>query len=190
MALTASQNEQVDEIGVEHIAGLYRYAMAVSRSPAEAEDLVQETYVRALQAAKRLKPDSNIKSWLFTILRNLWLNRLRMRRGRPQLIQIEGTEWEGESIVEPAKDSLDLYVSKVQAEQVKAAIQDLHIEFREVILLREYEDLSYQEISQVLGCPVGTVTSRLARARAKLRELLTVRLSMTKSCKKAGNRGL
>jgi RNA polymerase sigma-70 factor (ECF subfamily) len=81
-----------------------------------------------------------------------------------------------DSIVEPSKDSHDLYVSKLEAEQVRTAIQELPAEFREIILLREYEDLSYQEIASVLGCPVGTVMSRLGRARAKLRRLLAATL--------------
>jgi RNA polymerase sigma-70 factor, ECF subfamily len=79
------------------------------------------------------------------------------------------------SVIDTFKDSLDLYIGKVEAEQMQAAIQNLPIESREVILLREYEYLSYAEIAEVLVCPVGTVMSRLARARAKLRETLSVR---------------
>jgi RNA polymerase sigma-70 factor (ECF subfamily) len=76
--------------------------------------------------------------------------------------------------VEPSMDSHDLYVNNVEAEQVRAAIQKLPVDFREIILLREHEDLSYQEIANVMDCPVGTVMSRLARARARLRELLSI----------------
>jgi RNA polymerase sigma-70 factor, ECF subfamily len=79
-------------------------------------------------------------------------------------------------LVKPSKDSYDVYVSKVETEQVRAAIQELSIEFREIILLREYEELSYQEIADILGCPIGTVMSRLARGRAKLRASLASRL--------------
>jgi RNA polymerase sigma-70 factor (ECF subfamily) len=89
------------------------------------------------------------------------------------MVEIEAGDGATKSIVEPSKDSYDLYVSKTEAEQVRRAIQELPVEFREIILLREYEDLSYQEIASVLGCPLGTVMSRLARARAKLRTLLT-----------------
>ena len=124
----------------------------------------------------RLRTDSNTKGWLFTILRNVWLNQLRKWRNGPQMIEIEGDDGVANSIVEPSKDSHDLYVSKVEAEQVRAAIKELPAEFREVILLREYEDLSYQEIANVLDCPVGTVMSRLGRARAKLRVLLSTTL--------------
>jgi RNA polymerase sigma-70 factor (ECF subfamily) len=159
---------QADTIDIEYLDGLYSYALVITRNHAEAEDLVQETYVRAMQAMERLRAGSNIKGWLFTILKNIWLNQLRKRRNGPQMIEIE--VWD--DVVEPSKDSHDLYVSKMEAEQVRAAIRELPVEFREIILLRGFEDLSYQEIAKVLDCPVGTVMSRLGRARAKLRILL------------------
>ena len=165
---------RTDATGIECIDGLYGYAMALTRNHAQAEDLVQETYVRAMQAMERLRAGSNIKGWLFTILKNIWLNQLRKRRNGPQMIEIEA--WD--DVVEPSKDSHDLYVSKMEAEQVRAAIRELPVEFREIILLREYEDLSYQEIANLLGCPVGTVMSRLGRARAKLRTLLAATLGI------------
>ena len=92
------------------------------------------------------------------------------------MIEMEGDDGVANSIVEPSKDSHDLYVSKLEAEQVRAAIEELPADFREIVLLREYEDLSYQEIASVLDCPVGTVMSRLGRARAKLRVLLSTTL--------------
>ena len=106
------------DAGIEHLDGLYSYAMVLSRNHAEAEDLVQETYVRAIQAMKRLRADSNMKSWLFTILRNIWFNQLRKRRNGPQMIEIEVGDGVSNSIAEPSKNSHDLYVSKVEAEQV------------------------------------------------------------------------
>jgi RNA polymerase sigma-70 factor (ECF subfamily) len=164
---------QADATVIDHLDGLYGYALILTRNHTEAEDLVQETYVRAIPAMGRLRADSNTKGWLFTILRNIWLNQLRKRRNGPQMIEIEVGDGVADSIVEPSKDSHELYVSKLEAEQVRAAIQELPMDFREIILLREYEDLSYQEIASVLDCPVGTVMSRLGRARAKLRVLLS-----------------
>ncbi|HEY4051722.1 MAG TPA: sigma-70 family RNA polymerase sigma factor [Acidobacteriaceae bacterium] len=164
---------RADAIGVEYLNGLYSYALVLTRNQAEAEDLVQETYVRALQAMGRLRPDSNIKGWLFTILRNIWRNQLRKWRNTPQMVEIELGDGVAHSVVEPSKDSYDLYVSKLEAERVRAAIQELPLQFREIILLREFEDLSYQQIASVLDCPVGTVMSRLGRARARLRPLLS-----------------
>jgi RNA polymerase sigma-70 factor (ECF subfamily) len=116
-----------------------------------------------------------MKGWLFTILRNIWLNELRRWRNGPQLFAID-LENGADNVVEPSRDPQDLCVSKMESEQVRAAIQELPVEFREIIVLREYEELSYQDIASVLDCPVGTVMSRLARARAKLRASLSARL--------------
>src|SRR5258707_6209056 len=173
MSWSHDRTGKADTTGIEHLDGLYSYARVLTRNHAEAEDLVQETYVRAIQAMGRLRAGSNMKSWLFTILRNIWFNQLRKRRHAPQMIEIEVEDGVANTIAEPSKDSHELYVSKMEAEQVRAAIQELPVEFREIILLREYEDLSYQEIASVLDCPVGTVMSRLGRARAKLRALLS-----------------
>ena len=158
--------------GVEYLDGLYSYAMILTRNHAEAEDLVQETYVRAIPAVGRLRVDSNTKRWLCTILRNIWLNQLRKSRNRPQIVEIDAQNGCVNSVVDPSKNSHDVYVSNRETNQVRAAIQELPVEFREIILLREYEDLSYQEIASVLDCPIGTVMSRLARARKTLRTLL------------------
>jgi RNA polymerase sigma-70 factor (ECF subfamily) len=153
--------------------GLYGYAMVLSRDRTEAEDLVQETCVRAIQAIENLRPDGNVKSWLFTILRNIWLNQLRQQRTAPKMVELDVDESTAEIAVEPSKDPHALYVSKVEREQVREAIQQLSAEFREIIVLREYGELSYQELASVLGCPAGTVMSRLGRARSKLRLLLS-----------------
>ena len=151
---------------------LYPYAMVLARNPAEAEDLVQETYVRALKSMGSLREDNNVKSWLFTILRNIWLNQLRRRRAGPEIAEMDSNENVANLAVDTRQDPHALYVSKVEREQVREAIEQLPLEFREIILLREYEELSYQEIATLLQCPMGTVMSRLARARSRLRDLL------------------
>jgi RNA polymerase sigma-70 factor (ECF subfamily) len=89
------------------------------------------------------------------------------------MMEIEDENGVAEWIAEPSPDAHDQYVSNMEREQVRAAIQKLPTQFREIILLREYEELSYQEIADVLDCPVGTVMSRLGRARKKLHTLLT-----------------
>jgi RNA polymerase sigma-70 factor (ECF subfamily) len=167
-----------DTAGIEHINGLFSYALVLTCNRSEAEELVQETYVRAIGAMRRLRPDSNIKSWMFTILRNVWLNQLRQRRTTPNLINIDTDESTANIAVETSKDPYESYASKVESEQVRRAIQQLPVDFREIILLREYEELSYQEIANVLGCPEGTVMSRLWRARSKLRTLLAPALEI------------
>ena len=156
----------------EYLDGLYSYAVVLTRNPTEAEDLVQETCLRALRAMERLKPESNIKSWLFTILRNIWLNQLRQRKTAPDKFELDADEQVANRAVDSSRDPHAAYVSDLEGEQVRDAIKRLPLEFREIILLREYEELSYEEIAAMLQCPVGTVMSRLARARSKLRDLL------------------
>jgi RNA polymerase sigma-70 factor (ECF subfamily) len=158
----------------DYLDGLYSYAFVLSRSRTEAEDLVQETCLRALRAMQRLRPDSNVKSWLFTILRNIWFNQLRQWRRAPVIVELESDGTGGQiGVADTAKDPHATYVSNIEREQVRNAIQRLAIEHREIIILREYEELSYREIATVLECPLGTVMSRLASARSKLRDLLS-----------------
>ena len=160
-------------VPLEHIDGLFAYAMALTGNRYEAEDLVQETYLRAIQAMGRLREDGNAKAWLYTILRNIRLNQVRQQRIRPKLLELDAEETAASLVIETAKDPHALYLSKVEKQQVREAIQQLSEEFREIILLREFAELSYQEIGTLLGCAQGTVMSRLARARHKLGTLLT-----------------
>jgi RNA polymerase sigma-70 factor, ECF subfamily len=156
-----------------YLDGLYGYAVVLSRDRTEAEDLVQETCLRALRSIGQLRPDGNLKSWLFTILRNIWLNQVRHRRTAPEMAELDS---DGSAAIEPVdagKNPHEVYVGSIEREQVREAIQQLPVEFREIIILREYEELSYQEIAALLDCPAGTVMSRLARARSKLRDLLS-----------------
>src|SRR5216683_4931942 len=157
-----------------YMDGLYGYAMVLSRNPAVAADLVQETYLRALKAKTSLRASSNVKGWLFTILRNIWLNHLRHERAGPKLAELDSDDNLADIAVATTDDPHDLYVKRLQRERVRAAIQQLPIEFREIIILREYEELSYSEITNVLRCPMGTVMSRLARARSRLGDMLSI----------------
>jgi RNA polymerase sigma-70 factor (ECF subfamily) len=158
----------------EYLDGLYSYAVMLSRNRTEAEDLVQETCLRAIPAMQRLRPDSNVKSWLFTILRNVWFNQLRQWRRAPEIVELESDGTGQIRAADTAKDPHETYVSNIEQEQVRNAIQQLSIQHREIIILREYEELSYREIATILGCPLGTVMSRLASARLKLRDLLSL----------------
>jgi RNA polymerase sigma-70 factor (ECF subfamily) len=177
-----------DGAGIEYIDGLYGYAVVLTRNHAEAEDLVQETYVRAIQAIGKLRPGSNMKGWLFTILRNIWLNQLRKVGNGPRMVALEAGNGVANSVAEPSKNSHDLYVTKIETEQVRAAFQELQTEFREIILLRDYEGLSYQKIASLLDCPVGTVMSRLGRARAKLRTLVAPTFKRSSSSEMEGTK--
>jgi RNA polymerase sigma-70 factor (ECF subfamily) len=168
----AGQGSMTESFGLEYIDALYGYALMLTRNRVEGEDLVQETYVRALQSRHRLPDENNLKGWFFTILRNLWLNQLRKQKTGPRLVEVDGEDGGADCLPGNTRDSYQILSAKEDAEQVHLAIAQLSPEFREVIVLREFEQLSYQEIAGVIDCPTGTVMSRLGRARAKLRELL------------------
>ena len=163
-----------DQIALSHLDALYGYAMALTRDQNEAEDLVQETYLRAAKAAGHLASDRNLKSWFFVIMRNAWLNQLRRRRGGPQFVEFEGEERAVFMVADSvASDPQAMYLNKLEREQVRTAIESLPMIYREIVVLRDIEGFSYQEIATMLKCPAGTVMSRLARARERLRVLLS-----------------
>jgi RNA polymerase sigma-70 factor (ECF subfamily) len=156
------------EAAVRWLDGLYGFALALCREPSEAEELVQETYVRALAARRKASPSDNVKVWLFVILHNIWRNQLRRRfsRGPSEdssvLLQLADTR-------EGPDESLD---RKRLQSLLHQAIASLPESFRQVVVLRCVEGFSYQEVATIVGCPTGTVMSRLARGRALLRQLL------------------
>jgi RNA polymerase sigma-70 factor, ECF subfamily len=172
MFLTSNGSNYEDASGTKYIGALYSYAMVLSQSHTAAEDLVQETYLHAARAVGNLRVGSNVKTWLFTILRNVWFNQLRYQRTRPRLIELDGDERIANLIAASSRNPHELYSAKAQHAQVREAIRKLPAKFRVVVLMREFEDLSYHEIARILACPVGTVMSRLGRARSKLRSML------------------
>jgi RNA polymerase sigma-70 factor (ECF subfamily) len=161
------------QAALEHIDSLFGYAMTLTHDKTEAEDLVQETYLRAVRAFGQLVPNSNLKSWLFVIMRNAWLNQVRHLRSGPRFVELDGEEndpgqWTDHRVLDPHV----IYIRKLEREEIRAAIDNLPGLYREIIVLRDVEGFSYQEIATMLGCPAGTVMSRLGRAREKLRGLL------------------
>jgi RNA polymerase sigma-70 factor, ECF subfamily len=170
--------------GIEHIDSLYRYAIVLTGNHVEAEDLVQETYVRAVEAFHRLRENSNVRGWLLTILRNRWFTELRNRKRGPQLVQVDADNNIADELVGSERNAHQVLEGAEDVERVRAAEQKLPSQFREVLVLREFEELSYQEIAAVLDCPAGTVMSRLGRARAKLRDLLSGDWDMAQQSRK------
>jgi RNA polymerase sigma-70 factor (ECF subfamily) len=171
----ASQKDLIGQtraVATEYIDTLFGYALMLTRNRADAEDLLQETYFRAFRAMDNLREKSTLKGWLFTILRNIWLNELRRRKTLPMHVEIHENDYLADELTGNTQDSLETLIGNEDRERVRSAIYSLPVDFREIILLREFEELSYQEIATVLDCPAGTVMSRLGRARAKLRELL------------------
>jgi RNA polymerase sigma-70 factor (ECF subfamily) len=161
------------EEAVDHLDGLYGFALSLCRDRVTAEDLVQETYLRALKAPRKAEPGPGLKSWLFAILHNVWRNELRRRRPTGHVDESV------EQIPSDEPDPLAVVDRKQAGSRVLAAIDELPDPFREAIVLRCVEGFSYQEMAQVVGCPAGTVMSRLARARVLLRRALgPVRLAL------------
>jgi|ERR1043165_3153914 RNA polymerase sigma-70 factor (ECF subfamily) len=159
-----------DQGAIEYIDSLYGYALTLTRDATEAEDLVQETYVRAASAANRPQTDGNLKGWLFVIMRNAWLNQLRHKNSGPRFVELELSEPEAQETPHV------VYLRKLERQQVRQAIESLPHAYREIVVLRDIEGFTYQEIATVLDCPAGTVMSRLGRARGKLRKMLEPRI--------------
>jgi RNA polymerase sigma-70 factor (ECF subfamily) len=168
-----STAEQQETAGTEHIESLYRHGLMLTRNESDAEGLVQETYLPALPAMGKSRQGSNIKSWLFTILRNAWLNYCRRNRSQGQFLDHDGNDDGTSNLVATSKGPYDEYVCKTECSLVRGAIEQLPAEFREIITLRDFERLADHEIVEMLECPPGTVVSRSARARSKLRIQLT-----------------
>jgi len=174
--MTEADHREADfrQAALACLDGLYGYAMSLSRDQANAEDLVQETYLRAVRAFGQLVPDSNLKSWLYAIMRNVWLNQVRHAQSGPQFVEMSDEKEDAMGQARSGDNPYASYVAGVERDSVRAAVQQLPVPYREVIVLREFEGLSYQEIAGILHCPAGTVMSRLGRAREKLRVLLSV----------------
>jgi RNA polymerase sigma-70 factor (ECF subfamily) len=169
---TDGNNPVFAAAALEHIDALYGYAMTLTRDKTEAEDLVQETYLRAVRAANQPAPDGNLKAWLFVIMRNIWLNAVRHKHNGRRIFELENDEPETGSANDTNSNPHVVYLRKLERQQVRDAIDELPDTYREIVVLRDIEGFSYQEIATVLNCPAGTVMSRLGRARGRLREVL------------------
>jgi len=166
----SANNTGFSQATLAHIDALFGYALTLTRDSTKAEDLVQETYLRATRAANQPQLNGNLKAWLFVIMRNAWLNQLRHDQNGPRFVELDTNEQSDETRGNPHV----VYLRKLEREQVRAAIENLPQAYREIVVLRDIEGFSYQEIAMVLDCPAGTVMSRLGRARAKLRDSLSV----------------
>jgi RNA polymerase sigma-70 factor (ECF subfamily) len=157
-----------------HLDALYRTALRLTRNRAEAEDVVQETCLRAFRAFDRFDPGSNCRAWLFTILRNVFLNR---QRGRDREVGAADDVLAAETgyatmLGSPASNPEEEFFQTVLHGDVDRALNALPLVYREAVMLADLEGLSYREMCDVLGCPVGTVMSRLARGRRLLQRSL------------------
>ena len=148
-------------------------ALRLARNRAEAEDIVQEAFLRAFRSFDRFNPGTNCRAWLFTILRNVFLNRVRSR-GREVLEAEMGDFAESAATgVTPGElNPEERFLQTMLHGDIDRALGALPLSFREAVVLVDIEGLTYREVTDVLGCPIGTVMSRLSRGRALLRRAL------------------
>src|SRR5439155_14079484 len=157
------KQRMVQRLVDEHYAALYRYAFRLSGSSADAEDLTQEAFCKAQNSFSQLREPDRAKAWLFSILRNAYLHRIRAAR-QHRCVSLDGIGDLPESSLEP--------LPSIDPEQLQRTLNELPEIFRTPVILYYFEDFSYRDIAEQMDLPLGTVMSRLARAKAYLRERL------------------
>lgn len=162
-----------EELAMPHFAKLYNFAHWLTQDRAAAEDLVQETYMKALRGFSSFQQGTNFRAWMYKILRNTFLT---TQAGLKVSVSLDsdGDDKPVEPMAVGTPESVLL--AKVELETIQNALEKMPVRFREIILLCDLEEMSYQEIGQTLGIPIGTVMSRLSRARKAMRELLAASL--------------
>ncbi len=170
---------EFESAALEHIDSLFNVGMRMTRNREEAEDLVQETYLKVHRFSHTFKEGSNLKAWLFKILRNTFINSFRKKIREPKEVHYNEVEdfylYNRIKTDKANDDSLSgesANVYEFLEDEVKTAVDNLPLAFKEVVLYSDIEELSYGEISEIIECPIGTVKSRLFRARRLLQKSL------------------
>jgi RNA polymerase sigma-70 factor (ECF subfamily) len=174
-----AEREQFAEQAMEHMAGLYSAALRMTRNPSDAEDLVQETYLKAYRSFGSFEDGTNLRAWLYRILTNTYINAYRSKQRRPDEQELDDIEdlylyrrigaLESAAASRSAEDQLmDLFTDG----EVKDAIEALPETFRIAVYLADVEGFSYKEIADMLDIPIGTVMSRLHRGRKAMQKAL------------------
>jgi RNA polymerase sigma-70 factor (ECF subfamily) len=153
-----------------HLDSLYGTALRLTRNEADAQDLVQDTYVKAFKSAKQFKPGTNLKAWLFTILHNTFRNRRRDSGRDP--VEVDSDRVELVAPADPAATPEERMLRDVMGPDLQEALDALPEAFRDAVWLRDVEEFAYAEIAEMLGVAVGTVMSRISRGRRMLYERL------------------
>ena len=164
----SSRSASFEAEALTHLDGLYRAALRLTRVPADAEDLVQETYLKAFRASESFEPDTNLRAWLFTILHNTARNRARDRAREHVTVDSEVVDRAADTRPGSADTPEMLLLRDTLAPELQAAIDALPDAFRQAVWLRDVEEFSYAEIAAMLDIPLGTVMSRISRGRRML----------------------
>jgi RNA polymerase sigma-70 factor (ECF subfamily) len=164
-----------EELAMPHFAKLYNFAHWLTQDRAAAEDLVQETYMKALRGFSSFQQGTNFRAWMYKILRNTFLT---TQSGLKAWASVSLDSDDDDKPTEPAASETpeSVLLARVQQETIQSALESLPVKFREIVLLCDLEEMTYQEIGETLGIPIGTVMSRLSRARKAVRGLLTEKL--------------
>jgi RNA polymerase sigma-70 factor (ECF subfamily) len=177
--LDPDARQRLEQAAIEHIDALYRTSLRMTRNPSDAEDLVQEAYLRAFRSLHQFTEGTNLRAWLFRILTNTYINEYRRRQRRPTSASLDNIEefylYDHliDSRVQPGSERPeDIVLQRLTVDDVNAAIDELPDDFRQVVLLADVEGFSYREIAEIADIPVGTVMSRLYRARRRLQRSL------------------
>lgn len=168
---------EFERVALPYLSDLYRAAFYLAKNKDEAEDLVQEAYLRAFGFFDKFEPGTNCKAWLLTILRNLFINRYHRKTREPEILDWEEIERKHHSSVEDGArsyggNSESLLSSKSTLQKIEAAFKGLPEEFRMAVILVDVQELTYQEAGRVMGCAIGTVRSRVCRGRRILQVAL------------------
>jgi RNA polymerase sigma-70 factor (ECF subfamily) len=160
-----------ESVALSLIDRLYSTALRLTRQPADAEDLVQETYLRAFRAVRQFRPGTNLRAWLFTILHNTFLNQRRDQGRSPVDTDSDVVERAGDR-ADDAETPEDVLIRETLDAELQAALDALPEAFREAVWLRDVEQFAYDEIARIVGVPMGTVMSRISRGRRLLHDRL------------------
>ena len=171
----AGKREEFTRIALPYLDTVHNAALHLTRSLDDAGELVQETFLRAYRAWHQFTPGTNCRAWLLTILYNVFRNRYRAQRQEPQTVEFDEATFQGEpGRAQPANlDPEALVVGQVLDEEITRALRELPREFMEVVVLVDMQELTYEEAAAAIGCPIGTVRSRLSRGRALLHRALS-----------------
>jgi RNA polymerase sigma-70 factor, ECF subfamily len=174
MSKASPQSDSFEELAMPLFDQLYNFAHWLTRNGDDAEDLVQETYVKALKGFSSFRLGTNFRAWMYRILRNTFLT---SRTGLKEVAALPIDPDEGESIVPVDRETPEsIFIDRSNQNLLEHAIEQLPVHHREILLLSDVGEMSYQEISETLGIPMGTVMSRLSRARKALRSNLGIEL--------------